>query len=146
MKIAGALTLVVSLIATVVLFALPTSVRVLGTDVDCGLPMRGIFGYDETADADPLSLDGDTNPSYEAQQCRRNSVIRVGIGVAVGLIGFTGGLLMLLLGSSTGDRESERRRQEHERFLQWQREQWQREQWERSRLERKNPPQQPPTT
>ncbi len=119
MKAVGALTLVVGTIAGVLLCLVPTNVNVLGTDVDCGTPARGVFGYDES-EGNVISLDGE--PSDTAQQCQRQSIIRVVIAGFVGLAGFVAGLLMLLLSPSREDRE-------RERFDQWQR--WQREQQSR---------------
>lgn len=136
MKVAGALALVVGFIAALLLLVLPTSVRVLGTDTSCDIPVKGMFGYE--AGSDP----------YLADQCQKQSVIRVSIGAVVGVTAMFAGGLMLALGPSAADKE----RDEFERWQRWQNEQ-ERQQWERQQWERQPrpepwrnlpPPQQPP--
>lgn len=134
MKIAGALTLAAGLFVAAVLSLFPANVTVLGTDISCGLPIRGaLFGYSADTEAEI------------AIECRRQSAIRLGIGAVGGLLVLGGGgLLMILLAPDPEEAERERRAEEHRRFMRWQWEQEQRRAWEARQPQQASPSQTPP--
>lgn len=94
MKITGLVAGLVGSIAAVLLWLIPASYSLLGSDVDCGIPIVTSF----TGLADGATLTDEFLAGID-QRCRRESVIRAFTGLVVGTLGVGGGAIMVLLGS-----------------------------------------------
>ncbi|MCW3818623.1 hypothetical protein ONA91_29710 [Micromonospora sp. DR5-3] len=97
MKTAGALTMIVGIIAGIVLFLLPAKVSVLGTSISCAPPVIQLVAPD-TGSVD------DTFTAAVVQDCKSQSVVRSFLGLVVLAISIGGGAIMLVVG---GDKRSE---------------------------------------
>lgn len=96
MKIAGLISAILAVIVTMLLWLLPTSLTLFGTDIDCGIPAVTAFtGLEGTQGIEDDLIEG------LSEQCARKSIIRGYAGLAVGALGIGGGAILFVLGTNT---------------------------------------------
>ena len=92
MKTAGALTIIVGVLAGLVLLLLPAEITVLGTSASCGPPVVGLVAAAPADDSISAAL---------VRDCKSRSVVRCFLGVVVFAIATGGGAIMLVVSGKT---------------------------------------------
>ncbi len=92
----GVLAATVGAMITAGLWLFPVSFAVLGTDIDCGMPIAAAIAGRN------VEADGDINQAVN-DECVRRSTTRVIAGAGIGAAGILGGLAGMIVG---GQREA----------------------------------------